>query len=78
MPWVKIRDFQAIRSNGNQITIEIWDEHVEEIMKLARYFGPIPRRLQLLDGRQVDKIDDDRYVIVETGEEITSNDPNAT
>jgi hypothetical protein len=65
--------FWANDSNGEPVLIQLWKTWT------AGVSGPEEDRviLQLEDGRRVTRHDQGRYEVLDTGEELTSDNPNA-
>jgi hypothetical protein len=68
----KIREFEVLDSSGDTVTLEEWQEWVAP-------GDPGLKFLRLPTGLHVNKIPGTkgRYEIVQTGEELRTNDPDA-
>jgi hypothetical protein len=66
----KLGEFRAVKSTGKPVTVEHWQKWVATGDPGQDFF-------RLRDGRSVKRVDTGKYLIAQTHEELTSNDPDA-
>ena len=72
MKWKRVDQFQAIGSKGESVIIEIWQEVI-----IGARAGQRPKfKLQLPDGRSIQRQFRGLFNVIETGEKITARAAN--
>jgi hypothetical protein len=67
----------AVGSNGRRQVLNVWGRRINTSTLQGRSSIEGLSEIRTVDDRAVNRLEKGRYQIVQTGEILTSNDPNA-